>query len=408
MRKNPLTSYPIVLLGLVAVLLAVSVTITVTVDPYNYFHGKRWDGINAKKPAAYAHAAWAKQQLARRSPPRAVILGNSRMDIGFDPESPAWPKDIRPVFNMAVPGQGLAGDLENLGTVFATDAPALAIIGLDFLDFLYSGSRDESPATARGPLSPLDRLERFTITAMSLTAVSDALATLRQQGNPNAENMTAQGFNPFRQYLTFVRQEGHHAIFLQRNVENFGTYLRKPKSVVGADGTPSPDFRILEELLDWSAARNVQVKLVIYPYHLDILEGFRRTGLWPAFEDWKRRVVRLVEAAGKAEAGPDVMLWDFSGYHAYATEAVPAPGDTRTHMDWYWEAGHFKSALGDIMLRKMLRPDEAAGSAFGVVLTAENVEAVIRQIRESGTAYRARNPNAGDHVQKIIDRLKRR
>lgn len=408
MRKNPFTSYPIVLLGLVAVLLAVSVSITISVDPYNYFHGKRWDGINAKKPAAYAHAAWAKQQLARRSAPRAVILGNSRMDIGFDPQGAAWPKAGRPVFNLAVPGQGLAGDLENLGHVFTADVPALAVIGLDFLDFLYAGAGKETPAPGGGPLSLLDRLERFTITAMSLTAVSDALSTLRQQGNVNAENMTARGFNPFRQYLTFVRQEGHHAIFLQRNVENFGTYLRKPKSVVGANGMPSPDFRILKELLDWSAARNVQVKLMIYPYHLDILEGFRRTGLWPAFEDWKRRVVRLVEALRRQGSGPDVTLWDFSGYHTYATEAVPAPGDTRTHMKWYWEAGHFKSALGDLMLQKMLRPDEAAESAFGVVLTADNVETVIRHIRETGSAYRAANPKTGDHVQKIIDRLKRR
>ena len=408
MRKNPLTSYSMILLGVVAVLLAVSVAITIAVDPYNYFHGKRWDGINARKPAAYAHAAWAKQQLARRSAPRAVILGNSRMDIGFDPQSPAWPEGARPVFNLAVPGQSLSGDLENLRKAFAADSPRLVVIGLDFLDFLYAGSGKETPATGGGALSLLDRMERFTITAMSLTAVSDALSTLRQQGNANAENMTAQGFNPFRQYLTFVRQEGHHAIFLQRNVENFGTYLRKPKSVTGANGALSPDFRTLGQILDWSAARKVQVKLVIYPYHLDILEGFRRTGLWPAFEDWKRRVVRHVETSRKQGTGLDVTLWDFSGYHSYATEAVPAPGNTRTHMDWYWEAGHFKSALGNLMLQKMLRPGEAVESGFGDVLTMQNVESVIRRIRETGTAFRADNPRAGEHVQKIIDRLKNR
>lgn len=406
MRNNPLAAYSIILLGVAALLLAISVSITVAVDPYNYFHGKRWDGINAKKPAAYAHAAWAKQRLARRLAPRAIILGNSRMDIGFDPESPAWPTGVRPVFNLAVPGQSLAGDLANLRNVFVADAPALAVIGLDFLDFLYMGSGRDAPVSARRTLTSLERLERFTIAAMSLTAVSDAFATLLQQNNPNAENMTPQGYNPFRQYLTFVRQEGHHAIFLQRNIENLGTYLRKPKSVTGVGGTPSPDFRTLRELLDWSAQRNVQVKLVIYPYHLDILEGFRRTGLWPAFEQWKRLVVRL--AAAVREQGLDVTLWDFSGYHAFATEAVPPPGDTRTHMDWYWEAGHFKAALGDMMLKKMLRPGEKVESGFGVVLTPQNVEAVIRQIREAGIAYRAENPNTGDHVQKIIDRLKSR
>lgn len=412
MRTTQLTRYTIVVLAATAALLAVSVSITVAVDPYNYFHATRWSGINAKKPAAYAHAAWAKQHLARRAAPRAVVLGNSRMDIGLDPESPAWPENARPAFNLAVPGQGLSGDLENLRTVFPAAPPEIVVIGIDFLDFLYAGPGAEGRPNAGGTLSVLERLDRFTMTAMSLTAVSDALATLRQQGNANAENMTPRGFNPFRQYLTIVREEGHHAIFLQRNVENLGTYLRKPKSVTGPTGAPSPSFGELTELLRWSAARKVQVKLVIYPYHLDILEGFRRTGLWPAFEDWKRRIVRLVDAASKDRAADgtaaDVTLWDFSGYHAYATEAVPASGDTRTHMRWYWEAGHFKSSLGDIMLRKVMKNGGAPAGGFGVPLTARNVEAVIRRIRENGAAYRASHPDTGLHIQKIIDRRKRR
>lgn len=411
MRKTPLTRYIFVLLATAAVLLAAAISVTVVVDPYNYFHGQRWPGINAKKPASYAHAAWAKQQLARRAAPRAVILGNSRMDIGLDPESTAWPENAHPAFNLAIPGQGLSGDLENLRHVFASDPPGLAVIGIDFLDFLYAGSGTGAPPGNRGMLTTLERLDRFTVTAMSLTAVWDALATLRQQGNANAENMTSQGFNPFRQYLTYVRQEGHHAIFLQRNVENLGTYLRKPKSVTGAAGTPSPSFRDLAALLRWSAKSKVRVKLVIYPYHLDILEGFRRTGLWPAFEEWKRRVVQLVDAEAKDQAADgtalDVTLWDFSGYHAYATETVPVPGDTRTQMQWYWEAGHFKSALGNIMLRKMLNDHEGSETDFGVSLTVQNVDSAIRRIRENGDAYRADNPNTGDHIQKIIDRLKR-
>lgn len=413
MQTNQLTRYTIIVLAATAMLLAVSVSITVAVDPYNYFHGKRWAGINVKKPAAYAHAAWAKQQLAHRAAPRAAILGNSRMDIGLDPESTSWPESARPVFNLAIPGQGLSDDLENLRVVFPADPPEIVVIGIDFLDFLYAGSgAGGRPSRRRGSLTVLERLDRFTVTAMSLTAVSDALATLRQQGNVNAENMKPHGFNPFRQYLTFVRQEGHHAIFLQRNIENLNTYLRKPKSVVGPAGAPSPSFGDLAELLRWSAARKVQVKLVIYPYHLDILEGFRRTGLWPAFEDWKRRVVQLVDAEVKNHAVggavADVTLWDFSGYHVYATEPVPAPGDTGTHMRWYWEAGHFKSSLGNALLLKMMKNVEGPAGNFGVSLTVQNVEAVIRRIRENGAVYRASHPNAGLHIQKIIDRKKRR
>ena len=41
------------------------------------------------------------------------------------------------------------------------------------------------------------------------------------------------------------------------------------------------------------------------------------------------------------------MLLDFSGYNEFTTEPVPKEGDLRTEMHWFWESGHYKSALGD-------------------------------------------------------------
>ena len=128
--------------------------------------------------------------------------------------------------------------------------------------------------------------------------------------------------------------------------------------------------------------------------------------MWPAFEDWKRVLATIVAAERRNRSGPSVTLWDFSGYHAFATEAVPEKGDTETHMTWYWEAGHFKAALGEIMLRRILHSH--GNDRFGVQLTTENVETVILRLRRGRQAYLTNRPDAGSHIRRFVGRYTNR
>jgi hypothetical protein len=56
----------------------------------------------------------------------------------------------------------------------------------------------------------------------------------------------------------------------------------------------------------------------------------------------------------KAEPGSEVRLFDFAQESAVSREPVPPPGDRHTQMRWYWEAGHFKSELGDRLVARMM------------------------------------------------------
>ena len=405
MRLSIFRRYNTVLFGAVLAWLSLIIGVSILIDPYGYYHGVRWPGVNEIKPRAYVHARLAKQASARRVYPRTVILGNSRMDIGLDPQSAEWAADMHPVFNLAIPGHGLKGDLDNLNAVFSATHPREVVVGIEFLDFLFDnfGGRSLSATSPTALDELVSRLGRFSATAMSLTALVDSIDTLRQRNNPRAETMTSLGFNPLHQYLDFVDEEGHGGIFRQKNIANIRTFLRKPMRVVADDGTLSSNFGELSTLLEWCRRRGVRIKLVIYPYHTDLLEGFRLTGLWLAFEEWKRQITRIVASAQSAKNPADIALWDFSGYHEFASERVPAVGDTRTHMRWYWEAGHFKSTLGDEMLRRMLVHD--AGIGFGRLLTRSNVDEVIDRIREDGRAFRVRHPNSSARIEKILRRL---
>jgi hypothetical protein len=185
--------------------------------------------------------------------------------------------------------------------------------------------------------------------------------------------MTSLGYNPLHEYLRFVRQSGYCELFAQKNADYEQSYRNSPR----------PDFshpdrvaglRYLHTIMAVAAEHRVRLILYIHPYHSDYLEMLHRLGLWNSFEEWKRTLVREVEADQNAQEP----LFDFADYNAITTERVPPRGDTQSEMRWYWDSGHYKSALGDKLLAAMFgRPQ------WGRILTSQNIESSIATIREN-------------------------
>jgi hypothetical protein len=103
-----------------------------------------------------------------------------------------------------------------------------------------------------------------------------------------------------------------------------------------------------------------------------LLSQFEDAGLWPLFEQWKEDVATISDEA--RQNGGLVALWDFGCPDSLTAEAVPAQGDGKSTMQWYWEGGHFKKELGDLVLARLSipeKPDEAG--SFGFELTSANV-----------------------------------
>ena len=204
----------------------------------------------------------------------------------------------------------------------------------------------------------------------SLTSLKDALHTIRIQREESPETITSRGFNPLKQYRLHARAEGYHALFSQKANENAKVFLRK------AGGSFSiADFGHLNATLELAEQSQVQTKIVIYPYHAQILALFEAAGLWPFFESWKQRVTHDLFAIQQRFPNARVELFDFSGYSTYACERIPDKGDLTTDTRWYWEGGHFKKALGEIMLERISAEPSAASnkeSVFGMKLEPHN------------------------------------
>jgi hypothetical protein len=398
-----------------------TVLFVVVVDPYRLFRLVDIAGFNAVKPRPDHYQSEIKLAGARALRPAVVLMGNSRVDVGIDPDSRQLGGAKRSAYNLAIPGTGVGTSREQFDRLRAAGAaPSTLLLGVDFFDFLLDPNSDEAPA--KKPPAGLAGLRWKVDTVFSLNALLDAATTLRIQNDPDAGTMTGRGFNPLFDYLRFARQDGYYSIFLQRAQENARSFSLAPHAVVRTRSDSSAEWRDLGGLLDAAAREKTETHLIIYPYHAQLMAMLEQTGLWPVFEQWKLRLLREVARLNAAHPEARVVLWDFSGYGALQCEAIPAKGDLVHGTRWYWESGHFKSALGERMLERVFG---AAGAEpqpeeFGYRLDAANWNenrdriarerraclaaepAMFRDAAAMVAAFQARHPNKPNGVSADI------
>lgn len=339
----------------------------VAVDPLAIFGTPRIAGFNATKPYLDHHRDLARWQAARRLCPTAGIFGNSRAEIGFDPEHPGFAAHDLVAYNHAIPGTPINIALRQLH--WLDDAgcrPKLVIVGVDFFDFLGA-----PPARVPPPaIPPAPRIDGSVLaeTVFSVTGLRDSLNTIAIQHASHPATLSPRGFNPLLNYIPEVSQSGHYALFRQRALENLKNWTRKAPRIHPDDGSQSVEYAGLDAFLHDAATMGATVHVVIYPYHAQIRLMMERAGLGRLFAEWKASVLAAAEHTRTGNVA--IKVWDFSGVSAETTEPIPAPGDRQTHLTYYWEAGHFKKALGDRILDRILldRP------GFGQLVTDASVD----------------------------------
>lgn len=388
----------VVAAGVAAVMLFV-----VVVDPYGLYEVLEVSSFNAVKPGLNRYQAEIKQERALRLRPDFVILGNSRAEIGFDPHAAAFSPANGRGFNLAVPGIGLDTSSRQLAELRSAGINAKTVIlGVEFIDFLRSASPGAAHA-ASGPTPAVQTFWRFD-TLFSLASVKDAVRTMRIQHDAEASTMASDGFNPLKEYRGYVREEGYYKIFQQRAHENSLTYRRKSTSSLA-----SGDFDYLRAFLLTATQMNADVKLVIYPYHAQILAMFEAAGLWPLFEEWKRQLVAEIVDASRNHPNAKITLLDFSGFGPYNCERIPAQNDMQAATKWYWEAGHFKKELGDIVLDRVMAPaGKGAGDpVFGARLDAATLRTNADRIAAERRACVAEFPELFESARKMLAKVPR-
>lgn len=368
------------------------------VDPLNVVGAPRVVGFNQVKPYLDHHRELVRWRIAQRHCASAVIFGNSRAEIGFDPLHPAFTHHGLDAINQAIPGTDVTTSLRQLRWMQSAGCmPRVVILGVEFFDFLGGASATPAPDPSRDAPPGLDS-KWLTETVFSLNGLGDSFRTLAAQRRADAATLTDRGFNPLRNYEAEVRQSGHYTLFRQRAVENARIWSRKAPRLTTSEAGPSVDAQALDALVSSATAAGSTVHLVIYPYHAEIRMMIERLGLGELFAHWKQEVVRIAErhAGGQGK----VQVWDFSALSTQTTEPIPDRRDRATQLRFYWEAGHFKKELGDQILAAVL--GDEANTGFGKLLHPQDIDTWVAQDRQAVIDAMAAESPLRDEVDDVL------
>ncbi|MEF9942618.1 MAG: hypothetical protein RR758_00300 [Burkholderiaceae bacterium] len=355
------TDYLICMLVSALIAIGAAAFFSYAMDPYALFRPEQ-----GARPVFEADIAQMKlyQAVARHAD--AVVLGNSRADIGFDPRHPFIAKAGRAAHNLATPGGGIEISAAQLEALCRIVPVRRAILGVDFIDFIRLSNKSPEHFADR-PLRTEPSMLQFARALVSAEAVADSVRVAWGLGSSSVSRQTLEGLNLLNAYEKEATRAGYFSFFQQRLEENAKRSAAGRWALVG----PDESARVaLGRLIATSARCGTELIVVTYPYHLQYLTLIKEAGLWSDFEAWKRM---LVAALDGEPAGKHLRLVDFATVTSFTSEHVPDRGEADYTPQFYWEAGHFKRELGDRLLDALEQDDPA--SVGGVALDASGVDA---------------------------------
>ena len=381
--------------------------ICAAVDPYMVLGTPTLTGLTADKPAAADWPRISKVYTVKRARARTILLGGSTVDVGFNPSSPSWETSARPVFNLAIDGATPSQHLRFLQHALAYGQPTRILLGLSFVDSLRSnpGGPTSSPSDEHfdfedrlsvkadgtpNPQAGRAYLQDLLFATLSLDAIRDSVTTLLSQDNDFNASETALGWNTGGAFHRWTVKDGYGGLFANKEAAKIQQLVRwRTAKRIDVDGVAA--------IVRLAHVHGIAVTVLILPNHADLMEAIAQLGLQDDVARWKADVLNGVAASSGGTATP---VWDFSGVSPYTTEAVPALGDTKTHLRWFFEPVHFQPALAEQMLARM--QGRAASGSFGRLLAPADLADDDRTQRRALAAWEALNPQAVARIHSQI------
>ncbi|MEZ5494134.1 MAG: hypothetical protein R3E61_05975 [Pseudomonadales bacterium] len=385
-------TYFSVLLMTLLVLVAAVVTMNALVDPLDVYRIVRKEGFNSVKSAYIPYARLAKPSQIARGQYDRLGIGSSRMLMGVPVNNAAWEKYGKG-FNAGIQGADLMQIRNLFEHAVVVSQVKSVLIDLDLFMFNAWMPSGEYPyPVAKLDETPREKFLRERDTA-SLLLFSPGVAqasieTLRKQDKKKDKVMFDGTTNPEKERQQ-VLKDGYEVRFRQfeDRMVRTGWSICKDNRYAFERGATNK-MQVFRVILQMAKDHQVEVKFFIPPVHVRLLEVMQAAGLDPYADEMKRKLLAEISVVYGSDA-KNVALWDFSGYHRYAQEAVPQQQGVA--MQWYLDASHFSQALGQKMLDVMFAAPHAEKD-FGVQLRAENIDTVLAAQRAEQADFQRANP----------------
>lgn len=325
------------------------------IDPY----GTLWGAAKAwplERVFASFYPYLSKPTVFADADPDTVLFGNSRVAYGFDPLHAEWPSSLGDGFNYGIPSARMTNTAPYFETVLRATSPETVILGMDyFFDWRSSSTQEESPpsevmalASGRGPWArSLARAEDILATTVSITTLRNSVKTILFQRKMAGYGINKAGYSPQLELSCATACGDRTAIEeVTRKIRTYRLgYLQPGKRAE----KPAINGNIvaLEQALSRAQERGIRVVVILYPYHVSLLDTIQVSGFWPDFQRWKRAIVEATSAYD------GVSVLDFSVVSDYSAEPIPGPDAKTQLMQWYFDPGHFRPELGDRILQNV-------------------------------------------------------
>jgi len=329
-------------------------------------------------------------QLAKAKPD-ILLLGSSRVEVGIPAEHAGYGRAR--VYNAALSGTNMVEIESVFNAAVKWHPPREVVLGLDFEAF---GERRGYVADFSDSLFARSKLVVTLRYLFSISALRLSWRTLVDSRRYVFADYDANGVNHHFERLASPDQRQMFTSVLRDQ------FFINPETYAGFHFAPDR-MAALWRLVNLCAERGITLRLFITPVHARQLEALRAIGLYEGFERWQRMLAEGVSKIGRERPQATLSLWDFSGYHEFATESVPAAARSQPAMKWYWESSHFKAALGKRLLDRMYRlpPSATLPEDFGVELRADTLDSWLEKTRRARVVYATSQPAEVREVERL-------
>jgi hypothetical protein len=356
------------------------------IDPYGLYENPRVNNLNMDKPIFEKHIRMAKAFAVKDKKPNAVILGSSKAEFGFDPDSELF--ENYSTYNLGLPGPNLYELYRYFQHANYIKNQKKILLFLDFymfnaslenkVDFderILSVSYDGKPQYTSG-----NKLALLT----SLDALIGSINTIKLQNTIHYKYLQ-NGMRERHHMQERVDKEGGHRKLFSKK-EN--TFINKLYKNYQFSNEKIKTWDIYKKILTRSYEKNTELHIAIPPMHLVQMKAISKTDNWPNFEIWKTKLVNENERIAKLYNQTPFPIWDFSVVNQITLEKLPPINKPNNKMKWWWDT-HFKSEIGDLILDVMLSNHD--NKEIGAMINSKNIDEHLYNIKNDFVIFISKN-----------------
>jgi hypothetical protein len=334
----------IVLISLI-ILLTITISINIVVDPFSVFDRPQFYGFNKVKPELKRQERLTKvfYLILNKKKFDTIILGSSRVDYGFDSEY-YFKKTGLNSYNSGIKATGVGDGLEIVKKLIHKNSNLKQVlIGVDFFAFkkppeYLINLKDQMIST---------KLNDFASILLSLDAVECSINTILY-------NLKTPNINIYDKNGLKIMKNDHNAY--NEALYEVGAYMNDElfyKNYV----PDSKGFNDLKELKSICHKNNIELIVFVNPINVAQLQAIKTSNNWQNYKNWKKNLSYITP------------YYDFSGFNSVTTEPL------NKNMKYYIDSNHYLKNTSHLMIDAIINPQKRIfHKDFGIYINSANVE----------------------------------